>query len=148
MALALPGSRGLFSQMQESLCHVKGKIITLYKGVHKSLADFLWIYEYVANCPTRIYELVPLQPTVGSYHDASGYMYGGVVLPGPTAILRILLHHPSVARPSPNPNGAYPIARRTPFPKDIVDSLVSWTSPHGAVNNSDLELADGIIHSG
>ena len=40
MALALPGARFLFSKMQEALCHVKGKRVTLSKGVHEALADF------------------------------------------------------------------------------------------------------------
>ena len=34
-----------------------------------------------------------------------------------------------------------------PFPKDIVESLVSWTNPQGTVNNSELELAGGVVHS-
>ena len=34
-----------------------------------------------------------------------------------------------------------------PFPKDIVVSLVSWTNPQGTVNNSELELAGGVVHS-
>ena len=33
------------------------------------------------------------------------------------------------------------------FPKDIVESLVSWKNPQGTVNNSELELAGGVIHS-
>ena len=40
MALALPEARGLFSQIQEALCHVKGKMVTLSKDVHESLEDF------------------------------------------------------------------------------------------------------------
>ena len=34
-----------------------------------------------------------------------------------------------------------------PFPKEIVESLVSWTNPQGTVNNSELELAEGVVHS-
>ena len=34
MAQGLPGARGLFSQMQEALCHVNDKRVTLYPGVH------------------------------------------------------------------------------------------------------------------
>ena len=34
-----------------------------------------------------------------------------------------------------------------PFPKDIVKSLVSWKNPQGTVNNSELELAGGVVHS-
>ena len=147
MALALPGARGLFSQIQEALFRVKVKRVTLSKGVHEALADFRWLAEYVANRPTRIYELVLLQPTVNSYHDASGYMCGGVVLPGPTSVPRILPSYPSVAGPSPNPNGDHPIVWRMPFPKYIVDALVSWENPQGTVNNSELELTGGIIYS-
>ena len=74
MALALPGARGLFSQMQEALCHVKGKSVTLSPGVHDALDNFKWLAEDVDKRPTRMYELVPLRPTVDGYHDASGYM--------------------------------------------------------------------------
>ena len=64
MALTLPGSRGLFSQMQEALCHVKVKKVTLSIGVHEALSDFHWLAEDVENFPTRMYELVPPRPTV------------------------------------------------------------------------------------
>ena len=74
MSLAIPGARGIFSQMQETLCHVKGKRVTLSTGVHEALSDFRWLADNVANCPNRMYKLVPLQPPVDGYHDASGYM--------------------------------------------------------------------------
>ena len=64
MTLALPGARGLFSQLQGALCHVKDKRFTLSTGVHEDLEDFKWLAEDVANRPTRMYEIVPLQPTV------------------------------------------------------------------------------------
>ena len=147
MALTIPGARGMFSKIQEALCHVKGKIVTLSKGVHEALADFCWLAEDVAKHPTRIYELVPLRPTMDGYHNASGYMCGGVVLMGPMAIHRVLPPQPSATRPYPNPTGAHPVVWRAPFTKDVVDSLVSWKNPQGAVNNSELELAGGIIHS-
>ena len=136
MVLAPPKARGLFSQMQEELFHVKGKRVTLSTGVHESLSDFRWLAEDVSNRPTRIYKLVPLRPTMDGYHDASGYMCGGVVLPVPTTIPWILTPQPSAARPPPNPKGAHPIVWRMPSPKYIVDSLVSWINPQGTVNNS------------
>ena len=143
MALALPGARGLFSQMQEALSHVNGKRFTLSPGIHNALDDFKWLAEDVAQQPTRMYARVPLRPTVDGYYDASGYMCGGVVLPGSTATPQKSPPQPSAARPSPNPTGAHPIVWCTPFPKDIVESLVSWTNPQGTVNNSELELAGG-----
>ena len=45
IAIALPGSRGLFNHMQEALCHVEGKRVTLTRGVHQALAEFRWLAE-------------------------------------------------------------------------------------------------------
>ena len=103
MVLALPGAKGLFSNMQEFLFHVKDKKVALSKGVHEALVDFSWLAENLANRPTCIYKLVPLRPTVDGYHNAFGYMCGSVLLPGPMAIPRILPPQPSAARPSPKP---------------------------------------------
>ena len=136
MALALPGSRRLFSQMQEALFHVKGKRVTLSNGLHEALAVLRWMAEDVSNIITPIYKLVLFRSTMDVYHDVSGYMCGGVALPGPTAKPRILLPHPSAAWPSPNPIVAHPVVWRAPFPKDVVDSLVSSTNSQGTVNNS------------
>ena len=60
MALALPRARGLFRQMQEAICHVKGKRVTLSTGVHEALEDFKCFAEDVDNFPTCMYEFVPL----------------------------------------------------------------------------------------
>ena len=87
MVLALPGAKGLFSNMQEFLCHVKDKKVAMSKGVHEALVDFSWLAENLANRPTCIYKLVPLRPTVDGYHNAYGYMCGSVLLPGPMAYL-------------------------------------------------------------
>ena len=64
MALAPPGARGLLSQMQEALFHIKGKRVTLSPGIHKALDDFKRLADDVAKRPTWMYELVPLRPTV------------------------------------------------------------------------------------
>ena len=86
ISITLPGSRGLFSQMQEALRHVNGKRVTLTWGVHEALAYFQWLAEDMASRPTRLFELVPITPTLDGYHDSSGRMCGGVVLPGPSAV--------------------------------------------------------------
>ena len=52
---------------------------------------------------------MPLQPTLDGYHDASGYMCGGSVLPGPTVVLRTPQMQPRSAATSPEPVGAHPI---------------------------------------
>ena len=132
IVLVLPGARGIFSQIQEAVCPVKGKRVMLSTGVHEALVDFRWLAEDVDNRPTRIYELVLIRPAVYGYHNTSCYM---------------CVTNPSAARPSPNLNGAHPIVWRMPLPKDIVDSLVSCTNPQRKVNNSELELAGGVVHS-
>ena len=90
----------------------------------------------MSKCPTHIYKLVPLRPTVDGYHDVSGYMCEVVVLLGLTAIPRVFLSKPSATQPSPNPTVAHPVVWRVPFPKDVVDSMVSWTKPQDTDNNS------------
>ena len=137
----------MFSKMQEALCHIKEKIVTLHKGVHEALADFRWLAEDVTKRPTCIYELFLLIFTVDGYHDASGYMCGGMVLPGPTAMTRVWMPQPSAAHPPPNPTAAHPVVCKAPLPKEDVDSLISRTNPQGTVKNSELEQAGGIIHS-
>ena len=69
------------------------------------------------------------------------------MLPGPISIPRKLSPQPSDVQTSRNPNGAHPIVWRMPFPKDILDSLVSWTNPQETINNSELELSGGVVHS-
>ena len=88
MDIDLPGDRGLFSHMQEALRHVEGKWVVLTRGVQQALADFRWISEDLSKFPTILYELVPIQPILDRYHDASGYMWGEAVLPGPMEVLR------------------------------------------------------------
>ena len=83
----------------------------------------------MSNRPTLIYELVPLIPTVDGYRNASVYMCGSVVVPGPMAIPWILPPQPSAVRSSPSTIADHPIVWRVPFPKDVVDSRVSWTKP-------------------
>ena len=58
MSIALPGSRGLFSHMQEALRHVSGKRLNLNKGIHQALQDFRWLLRDIAERPTRLPELV------------------------------------------------------------------------------------------
>ena len=141
MLLALPGSRGLFSQMQEALRHVNGKRVTLTRGVHEAFTYFQWLAEDMASRPTRLFELVPLTPTLTGYHNSSGRMWVGVVIPGPSAVPRVIQKQPSAALPSKDKLTVHPIVWRVPYPQDIVDRLVTYKNPGGDINNSDLELA-------
>ena len=145
MLLALPGSCGLFSQMQDALRHVNGKQVTLTRGVHEALADFQWLADDMVSRFTRLLELVPLTPTLDGYHNSSGRMCGGVVLPGPSAVPRFLQKHPSAALPSKDKLTAHPIVWRVLYPQDVVDHLGTYKNPWGGINNSDLELARGVF---
>ena len=108
MALALPRDSGFFIQMQEALCHVKGKIVALSTGVHEALEDFKWLDEDVANRPTCMYELFPLQPTVDGYHNASGYMCGVWCSRDQPPYLRNCRHSLGLRGPPQTPKGNTP----------------------------------------
>ena len=95
----------------------------------------------MASRPKRLFELVPLTPTLDGYHDSSGRMCGGVVLPGPSAAPRVLQKHPIADLPSKDKLTAHPIVWSVPYPQDVVDRLVTYKTPGGDINNSDLELA-------
>ena len=79
--------------------------------------------------PTRLYELLPLHNMLDGYHGASGYMCGGEVLPGPTAVPQTPQLHPDNAATSLDPTGAHPIVWREHFPADITAQMVSWGNP-------------------
>ena len=87
--ISLPGARGIFSHMQEAILHMNGKQVALTRGVHQALAEFQWLVEYLGRRPTQLYEFVSLQTTLDVYHNASGYMCGGAVLLGSTAVPRL-----------------------------------------------------------
>lgn len=134
MALAMPGSRNMFSHMQHALRHkVKGRI-SLSKGVHQALSDFRWMAEDISNRPTRIAEIIPLPPSCLGDHDASGSGAGGAWFPSSQVNTRHN-HAPDTA-----------IAWRLQWPPDITAALVSSDNPNGTITNSDLELAGGLLH--
>ena len=63
MAIALPGSRGLFSHMQYVLIDRQSPHrITLTAKTHDAIADFKMLARGVVECPTQIAELIPLRP--------------------------------------------------------------------------------------
>ena len=145
MDIDLPGVRGLFSHMQEALRHMEGKGVTMTKGVYQALTDFRWLADNLSRCPTIMYELVPLQPTLDSDHNVSGYMCKGAVLPGPTAVTWTPQKKPSVAVTSPETAGAQPIVWRKNFTAEIIAQMISWGNLEGQVTNSDLDMAVSVI---
>ena len=76
MAVAIPGSRGLFSALQFRFAADK-KRIRLTRPVHDVLDDFRWLTSELRLRPTRIYELFPGCTNVIGATDASGLGMGG-----------------------------------------------------------------------
>ena len=134
MSLALPGARHLFSTMQHALSLKSQSRIALSKDVHAALNDFRWMQKDLTNRPTRIAEVIPLNPCAIGYHDASGQGAGGVWFANPEL-------HPRLGTCP-----TQPLLWRVPWPKDITSNLVSHSNPHGSITNSDLELAGGLLH--
>lgn len=145
MTVALPGSRGLYSELQNTLRHPDStNRVRLSAAVHSALGHFQTIVHQLDQRPTRLPELVPLQPTVTGNVDAAGCGAGGVLLPSNNAVPRraryrtLNLSQTTVRRP-------VPVLWRMRFPKDITDRLVTFKNPNGDITNSDLELAGSLI---
>ena len=136
----------LFSYIQESLRHFKGKRVTLTKGMHQALAYLRWMAQDLEQFPTWLYKLFPLYTTLDGYNNASSYMCGGSVLMVSTTVPRKLQPHPRAAKPTPDPARVHRKFLRAPFPEDVSVSLVSWEKTTGHVTNSELEIADRVIH--
>ena len=90
MVSTLPGSWCLFSHMQESLCQINIRRVTLTCGIHEVLNNLCWLAKDVDDQPMRFSGLAPLTPTLDGYPDALGYMCRGVVLLGPELVPRVL----------------------------------------------------------
>ena len=132
MALALPGCRGLFSALQT--VYKPGQTrLRLTRLTHDFLDDFRWIATSLQQRPTRIFEVVPSEPSIIGTTDAAGHGMGGV----------FFVPHPSSTPLQPQ-SCAY--IWRASFPPDIAAILVTRNNPHGLLTNSDLELAATIVH--
>jgi hypothetical protein len=134
MFLALPGSRNIFSTMQNVLALKTGGRLALDKGVHHALEDFRWMQENICTRPTRIAEVVPLPPVDEGHHNASGLGAGSIWFPSPHLA------------PRSGFTSTQPLEWRHRWPDFISSWLVMADSPHGSITNSDLELADGLLH--
>jgi hypothetical protein len=118
MSLALLGTCGLFSVLQEALRHKShdGKRLQLRRPMHDFLDDFRWLTKEVASRPTSIDELVPQNPSTFGATNASGLGMGGVFfLPG-----------------------GRPYLWRKDFPHKVASQLVTADNPTGFVSISNL----------
>ncbi len=126
MSLALPGARGLFSALQHTLGHVDRTRVRITAGVREAVTDFRAIADSLQARPTRLQELVPSAPTFHGACDACQQVMGGVWFPS----------DPSVP----------PLLWRSPFPRDVRESMVTFANPKGALSISDFVLAALIAH--
>ena len=127
MSPALPGTRGLFSTLQEALSRGDKRRIRLNSHVHATAADFLLLIDSLSVRPTRLQELVPQGPSAVGACDACRHGMGGVWL-------------------SPDHNTIAPVVWRAPFPVSVSSTLVTSDNPTGQVSISDCELAGIIAH--
>ncbi len=127
MALALPGSLGLFSAMQDALRYADRHRIRLNRHIFAAIDDFRAIAATLDSRPTRLMELVPLAPSDLGACDACRQGMGGVWLDAldPTTP---------------------PILWRWPFPSFLQADLVTADNRAGSVSISDFELAGILAH--
>lgn len=127
MSPALPGTRGLFSVLQEALRHTDARRICITSRIRVLATDFLTLANSVHTRPTRLHELVPTYPSDIGSCDACQKGMGGVWFD-------------TLDARTP------PIVWRQPFPPHIVAALITAENPHGTVSISDLELTGMIAH--
>jgi len=128
MSLALPASRGMFSQLQAVLTHSPDPKphdrMPISQATHDALDDFRWLADSVATRPTRWGEIVPQSvPEYLGAEDASAKGMGGVWFP-----------------PDSRAHDTPPLLWRHRFDTSITSTVVSWSNPAGVLTNSDLEL--------
>ena len=128
MSAALPGARGLFSILQDSLSKADRNRVRLTARVWDTVADFTGIADSLRTRPTRLQELVPAERAhfMGA-SDACQRGMGGVWFgaAGPLSA---------------------PLLWRFEFPSEVQDALVTATNPDGYISISDLELTALIAH--
>ena len=122
MSPALPGSRGMFSHLQDAL-RPPGHRIRLNRHVHNSLADFRALADHLAARPTRFRELIPDTAFAIGACDACQWGMGGVWFANDSAFVW-----------------------RAEFPSAIQRDMVTSNNRHGSISISDLELAGTIAH--
>ena len=127
MTVALPGSEGLFSNMQSALTKAlqSGSRVRIGRHEKAELSDWAWLADSLCTRPTSIAEVVHKQPAFGGDCDAAKPGMGGVLFN---------LRSPTAA----------PILWRHPFPDHVQRRVVSFDNPGGDINNSQLELAGAL----
>ena len=127
MAPGLPGSRGLFSVLQEALRSPASRRVRLTQRIYDTANDFRALADSLAIRPTQLQELVPTYPSDIGASDACQRGMGGIWFD------------------ALNPTSA-PIVWRQRFPACIAAALVTADNPKGVLSISDLELTGMLAH--
>lgn len=128
MSPALPGSRGLFSILQELLGRADRIRVRVTARVRHMANDFCAITDSLRLRPTRMQELVPTAPTYVGARDACGHGIGGVWFHA----------SPFIAHT--------PLVWRQPLALNVRRALVTSNNPKVTLSISDLELMALIAH--
>jgi hypothetical protein len=149
MAIAIPGSHGMFSLLQEALRRQADKRLRLSRGVHDCLDDFRWLFANLSERPTRLYELVPQpEPVLLGAGDACGRGMGGVWFPVANDLSVRGRDGAELRGADSAPlsvSSRAPLVWRAEFPPEVVRRLITTANPTGTITNSDLELAATIV---
>ena len=137
MSLALPGSSGCFSHLQEALGKAKNRI-KITRTVRDQLLDFKWIANSLSTRPTHLAEVVPTPPSYFGAMDAAKEGMGGIWFPPIKPAQPLSIRNPKTQ------DLANPILWRARFPAEVQSQLVSFDNPAGTITNSDLELAGAV----
>ena len=137
MQLALPGSAGCFSFLQDAL-GANNQRVKISQPVRDQLQDFKWIATSLSSRPTHLAEVVPTPSTYFGAMDAAKQGMGGVWFPPLNQGPPLAIQQPRSARLQ------HPILWRARFPPKIQSQLVSVDNPSGSITNSDLELSGAI----
>lgn len=119
VALAIPGSAGLFSALQWAQNQAGDNRVRLNSFVRSNIDAFGRLAASLCCRPTHLAELVPQEPTLLGATDAAKAGMGG-----------IYFDHTG--------RGHY---WRSAFPTKVQEALVSYDNPGGHITNSDLEQA-------
>ena len=120
--LTIPAGRGLLSPFN-ALLRAQPRRVYLHKhpNIVTALSECRTFLRESVSEPTKCATLVTKWPDYVGITDASSHGIGGIIIGENHAVP--------------------PTVFRLEWPKDIQNNIVSFTNPHGTVNNSDLEMA-------
>lgn len=135
VTLAVPGTRGLFSHLQEALHRPANGCIKALHHAHDTLDDFRWLVQDLGAHPAHLQELALTEPSAQGTTDASEMGSGGVVFPPTNSHTE---HRQAV-------EVGNPVVWRAPVPTDLQRNLQTDENPTGMIANSDSELAAMVL---